>query len=153
MGKSHWNVPFFCIFVVCAAQSLQSPHTNCSEFVSWKRNFSLWLNLGPKYSFTSYLTACTAFGSSSNMQRLLMFPEVDSSLTLYFNLLLFVTAGPNTLLYISHRKRSAKPEAVIESLLQWRQVLNFYAACRRQVFRALWQLCCSQFFKLCQHTV
>lgn len=30
------------------------------------------------------------------------------------------------LLLISHRKKSAKPDAVIESLLQWIQVLKSY---------------------------
>lgn len=70
----------FCIFVVFSAHSLQSPNTNSnsSEFVSWKRNLPSLSNLGPKYSFTSYLTAWTTFFRSSNRRRLLMPQKVDS---------------------------------------------------------------------------
>lgn len=45
------------------------------------------------------------------------------------------------LLLISQRKRSAKPDAVIESLLQWRQVLESYVACVFSAFGEI--LCCN----------
>lgn len=92
----------FCVFVVFSAQSLQSPHTHSSEFVSWKWNFSSLTNSGPQYSFTSYLTACAAFCRSSNMRRLLMSQKVVSFRWRYISTYCFLSLLELILLFTFH---------------------------------------------------